>query len=300
MLNAEFGWLGSEQERKARESLVKTRVLDFKAAKPEIEWYTKFWVYDHIWNQERRVLGRVIPAYKQEVGDCVSFGMKQAGECAQIREIASGRQEEVFREWFAPWIYAVSRNQIGGGLSGDGSLGAWAAEAVNTHGVLFADDDGVPAYSGSLARKWGSRSNVSSPEYAKFFDVASDNTVAIAELKSVEEIRWCLSRGLTVTIASSRGFRMSPVVHKGYHVFVPSGTWMHQMCFVAYNDDIDAFYRMNSWGPSVHGEPLNGEKPGGAWNLAKDVEDELRTRSAEVYALYNFAGSQGDRDFNIV
>lgn len=298
-----MGWLGPKKAAEAKEAFrrdgfligvseaVKRGLLlkqaDPKASRP-------------IWELCREILGRDLPAGRQEIGDCVSWGMKQAGERRQVIEIAMG-QEEKFRPWFAPWIYAVSRNQIGGGLSGDGSLGAWAAKAVAQYGVLFADDPGVPPYSGSLARSWGSRRNKDNPEYKQFFDVARDNPCVCVEVRSVEEaVQMIRDFRRPLTIASLRGFRMEPREYKGYHVFTPSGTWAHQMCLIEYNEELPALYRLNSWGPEAHGRPLRGETPGGAWNLLGDIENEFRRMDVECFALVEFVGEPSGPDNRIL
>ncbi|MGB9619155.1 MAG: hypothetical protein ACPL7K_01930, partial [Armatimonadota bacterium] len=237
---------------------------------------------------------------RQEIGDCVSWGMKQAGKRRSVIEIASG-QEERFREWFAPWIYATSRNQIGGGkIVGDGSLGVWAAEAVAKYGVLFVDDPQVPPYSGGLARLWGSSRNAgSNPVYKDFFPVAAKRPCFSVEVKTVDEaVRMIRDFRRPLTIASMRGFQMQPRNYKGYHVFTPSGTWAHQMCFIEYNAELPALYRLNSWGPDAHGTPLRGETPGGAWNLLDDIEREFKTMDVECYALVEFEGDPSGPDWH--
>lgn len=299
-----FGWLGPEaaapeMDQARREGFLipfsqaeEMGILDFayrvppQAMKP-------------VWEISKDVLGYVLPAGRQEIGDCVSWGMKQAGEYRQLIEIAAG-QEEKFQRWFAPWIYAISRNQIGRGrISGDGSLGVWAAKGVSEYGVLFEEDEGVPRYSGSLARQWGSPRNAgSSPEYARFFPIAKDNPCICVEVKSVEEaVKMIRDYRRPLTIASMRGFQMQPRNYKGYHVFTPSGSWAHQMCFIEYNEELPALYRLNSWGANAHGQPLRGETPGGAWNLLDDIEREFRSMSVECFALVDFEGQPGPPDW---
>lgn len=297
-----MGWLGLDAERRARDSLMATGMLveysdvrqrfyaapsDPSLAKP-------------VWELEKQVLGQLLPTHRQQSGDCVSFAVKQAGERRQVIEIAAG-QEERWREWFAPWIYAVSRNQVGGGMSGAGSTGAWGAAAVNRYGVLFADDEGVPAYSGGLADRWGRAANVRNPEYQKFFEIASDNLCQTIHISTVEQaIEMIRDHRRPITIASSRGFQMTPRIYRDHHVFTPSGTWYHQMCFVEYNADLPALYRLNSWGPTIHGSPRNGETPGGAWNLLDDIAAEIRTRGVEMYVLVEFDGEPAEPDHNIL
>ena len=299
-----MGWLGPIREREAKKQLARAGLLrsisfdearerklivaaDPKARRP-------------VWELAQKITKKEYVAGRQEIGDCVSWGMKQAGEIRSIIEIAMG-QEERFRKWFAPWIYAVSRNQIGGGLSGDGSLGSWAAAAVSKYGVLFEDDEGVPPYSGNIARRWGSRANTRKPEYQKFFDVAKDNPCVCIEVKTVDEaVKMIRDYRRPMTIASLRGFRMEPREYKGYHVFVPSGSWAHQMCFVEYNEELQALYRLNSWGPDAHGKPLNGEIAGGAWNLLDDIESEFKRMDVECFALVEFEGEPGEPDHRIL
>ena len=299
-----YGWLGPLAEKEAKRDLYARGLLKSvsfdEAVERRLVVAADPVVQRPVWELAKEVLGREYVVGRQEIGDCVSWGMKQAGEIRQIIEIAMG-QEEKWRPWFAPWIYAVSRNQIGGGLSGDGSLGSWAAAAVSKYGVLFADDPGVPPYSGSLARTWGSRSNVRNPVYEPFFKVAEDNPCVCVEVKTVEDaVKMIRDYRRPLTIASMRGFQMQPRTYRGKHVFVPSGTWAHQMCFVEYDPELPALYRLNSWGPDAHGKPLNGEIAGGAWNLLDDIEREFKTMDVECFALVEFEGEPGPPDNRIV
>lgn len=254
-----------------------------------------------IWEFAKRVNGgKHIEVLKQETGDCVGCGAAQAGEYMAAYEIARLGQEEEFKRWYHAFIYAVSRvaPECGNGrLRGAGSTGAWAAVAMKKYGVLFWDDPEVPTYSGRLADQWGS----SGPP-KKFYDLAADNLVgSAAKITTVDDIRRATMNYHPVTIASGQGFDMTPVEYKGYHVFRPRGSWMHQMCYLAWMDDpFPAAYRYNSWGVNAHGKPLNGEPPGGAWQHAADIEKELKQHDCELFALSLFEGFQGKANFNIL
>jgi len=255
-----------------------------------------------IWEFAKKVIGgQHIPTWRQETGDCVSMGAVQAGQYLQCYEIAKGYEEEQFKLWFPPYIYGVSRTHrdCGNGQLGRraGSTGSWAAVAMMKHGVLFADDPNTPQYSGSLADSWGYKGP---PEEA--YSLARDNPVkSCARLRTVEELRAALINYKPCTIASNRGFKMEPQEYKGYHVFIPQGSWPHQMCYLSWIDDpFPAAYRFNSWGANAHGDPLNGEPPGGAWNRAEDIEKELRSGNVEVYAMSSFEGFKGEADFRIL
>ena len=123
----------------------------------------------------------------------------------------------------------------------------------------------------------------------------------VDELHSVRAIRAALLSDHLVTIASSRGFKMRPEEKEGYHVFVPEGTWMHQMCLIEWMDNpFPAAYRLGSWGPAAHGTPLRGEPPGGAWNLAEDLAPELATRSVECFAFSRFQAWPTTENYNLI
>jgi hypothetical protein len=91
---------------------------------------------------------------------------------------------------------------------------------------------------------------------------------------------------------------MRPIEHDGYHVFVPSGTWNHQMCLLAWMDKpFAAAYRLNSWGPNAHGTPLHDEPPGGAWCTVDVLARELAQAYTEAITYSSFDGwpSAADR-----
>lgn len=258
------------------------------------------------WELERRLFKTdrlprpLIPTHTQDTGNCVAAGLAGAGMKLQVIEIALRGEEEEFHPWFTPWIYAVSRNQIGSGMRGAGSTGAWGARAVNEYGVLFSDDPRVPKYAGT-SDNWGNRKNkgdISRSEYAGFASIASDNPVSITRARSVDEMVGLMDAGMTMTIASNRGFKVSE--YKGLHVYRPSGSWMHQMHITDIRRDPELmFYRMNQWGPN-HTKPLNGETPGGAWNFASDLEKELSGRYIEVYGYNRFKGQPGGPSHHLI
>jgi hypothetical protein len=237
-----------------------------------------------------------LPTFAQKTGDCVPAALAQAGARLQVAEIATLYQEEILHLWNVPFIYGISRVQIGGGqIPGPGSTGAWGAAAVRKYGVLFDADPGVPDYSGQLSDRWGEPPGP--PQ--KFQDLAHDNPVrSTAPLNTLEKIRNALCNYYPITIASSQGFRMRPIEHDGYHVFVPSGTWNHQMCLLAWMDKpFAAAYRLNSWGPNAHGTPLHDEPPGGAWCTVDVLARELAQAYTEAITYSSFDGwpSAADR-----
>lgn len=243
-----------------------------------------------IWTLTKKINnGKHLPTFEQLIGDCVAAGLSQAGARLQVAEISAEYQEEILRPWFVPFIYGISRVQIGGGqIDGDGSTGTWGAAAVKQYGVLFDDDQNVPKYSAAIGRSWGRQPG---PPAQHLFQAQDRPVKTTARLRRTDQIREALCNYYPVTIASARGFKMAPVRRDGFHVFVPSGTWMHQMSLIAWMDKpFQAAYRLNSWGPDAHGTPLNDEPPGGAWCTAECLAEELAWQSTEVYTYSNFEG----------
>ena len=113
-----------------------------------------------LWDYTKMVNGgKHLPTYRQEVGDCVSQGAANAVNYLACMERVRLGQSEEFKPTFQPYIYGISRVQIGGGRlnSSDGSIGSWAADGVRRYGVLASDTPGCPEYSGKVARRWGKR-----------------------------------------------------------------------------------------------------------------------------------------------
>lgn len=106
----------------------------------------------------KQVIGRHL-VWRQEIGDCVSFGAAKAVTIAEALNVVAGRgawKGEVATE---P-IYGFSRVEIGKRRlgRGDGSVGLWAIEALHRLGTMFRQQyDGVDLtnYSGSRAKQWG-------------------------------------------------------------------------------------------------------------------------------------------------
>ena len=317
MSTQHFGWLGYDAERRAwdearyqsEERLYNefSEVADTLPALKSTYYNRPFtWTLERLLYAKNTLPYEIIPAFFQYTGDCVAAGLAGAIQKLQVLELVMDGQEEEFREVFVPWIYGVSRNQIGGGkLRGDGSTGAWGARAVNEYGVLFCDDVGVPSYGKSnncTSDDWGHRRNrgqISGAVYGKFEPVAFDNKVAVVRATSVDQMIELMDAGYQLTIASYRGFKVTE--YKGFHVYRRAvKDWGHQMHITDLTrDPFVAFYRRNQWGDS-HAKPLNGESPGGAWNLAEDVEDELRRGGVEVYGYRNLSGSPSGPDYNII
>lgn len=253
-----------------------------------------------LWDYAKKVNGgKHLPTFRQEVGDCVSQGAANAVNYLACMEIIRLGEREEYRPAFQPYIYGISRVQIGGGrIGGDGSIGAWAAEGVRKFGVLFTTDNQVPAYSGAVARKWGNRPGP--PQ--SMIEQAKDNLVrSTAQVRSYEEVRDAICNGYPVTVASNRGFQMRPKVDGGKHWGVASGSWAHQMCFIGVDDGggRPGCYCLNSWGADAHGPPADDAPPGGFW-VDADVVTSM-VRQDDSFAFSQFDGFPAQKlDFTVI
>lgn len=228
-----------------------------------------------LWEITRKLLGEDTKNYPQQDGDCVSFGSKNAGEYLQAFQLKNTDKNK-WRSVFPPYIYGISRVQIGGGRLGRqaGSLGVWATQGLIKFGCLFTDVPGVPQYSKAIAQSWG----VSGPP-KQFIDEGSKYLLKMqmdaAKVTMWEQLKSAISNGYPVTVASSYGFSMK-LGSRGYHE--NTDTWPHQMCIIGY-DESEQYEEpcvciLNSWG-NAHGEVIdkvtNEKWPVGTLRVRKSV-----------------------------
>lgn len=280
------GWAGKAKAQKAWEEIKGSPEfvpLDIK----NVQGDGRLMLFDVV----KKVLGKFTENYPQEIGDCVSFGAKNAVEYLQCCEILMKGDREKFHNVFPPYFYGISRVQIGGGRIGcnsDGSVGSWAAQGVVKYGVLRSDFDGVPKYSGSIARKWGCNG---APDMfiqeAKSFPVQS-----AAIVTNWDDFVKAITNGFPVTIASNVGFEMK--VRNGEFYHRASGVWNHQMmgCGVSNTSEFTGAIILNNWG-DVHGrlkDEVTGEElPPGVLRVKKDVVEKM-LRQGDSFAFSNFKG----------
>lgn len=245
-----------------------------------------------LWDATVKVLGRHTDNYPQQVGDCVSFGSKNAIEYLICGRIARDGPNTEFDRVSTHYIYGISRVQVGKRqVRGDGSVGAWAATGVRTFGVLSLDDPGCPPYSGAIARAWGS---AGPPD--DMIRVAMQRMVkTTAPIRSALECRDAICNGYPVTIASDYGSTdIKP--RDGQMVARRNTRWMHQMCVVGYDGSrgpAGRFYVLNSWGAAAHPAPLGDEPPGGFWVEASDMD--YITKQGDSWAYSDFDGFPAQR-----
>jgi hypothetical protein len=280
---ARMGWAGPEAVAEAAEiraSMPEFRIVGDAGDNAEKDV--------RLWTAVLQVLGHHLPNYPQQIGDCCSFGSKNATEYVECNEIAiPGAPPRAFRPVFPPFNYGAGRVLIGKGrLRGDGSTGAWSAKAAQQYGVLAADESQVPEYSGSVARDWGRNGP---PEWA--ISAAKEHLVrTVAQVSTADEVRDAICNGYPCTIASNFGTKDFDV-KDGRRVARGNGSWNHQMCIIAYDGDepsgTNYFYVINSWGEKAHPAPLQGEPPGGFWITEAQCEKIVKQDDSFAYSGFD-------------
>lgn len=237
-----------------------------------------------LWKAALKVLGRLLPARNQgQVGSCVSFGTASAIEHTMLVEIMAGDPEE-FKDLCQESIYGGSRVEVGGGqISGDGSVGSWAAEFVNKWGCLargvYGSTD-LTQYSESRCREWGRKGvpDDLEPE-AKRHPVQTTSMV-----QNWEEAKRSLASGYGIAICSDQGFSMS---RDSDGFAKPSGSWGHCMALLGYQTgQREGGFILNSWGDDAHTGPTGAGDPprAGFWADAKVVDRMLRQEDSWAFS----------------
>lgn len=279
------GWTPPSEEDQLQIS--QDTVPFFIAERPN--WASSAGAQVYLWEFAKQVNGgEHLPTFYQQTGDCVSMGAANGVNYLQATQIAVHGLIHEFRPAYQPWIYGVSRTAVDLGNKrlgrSAGSVGGWAVGALKLYGMLPADTEGLPAYSGKIANEWGFKGPPS-----QWFDKAAESKLlSYAKVSSYEDVRDAIANGYPVTVASNRGFQMKQKLSGGKMVGIPSGTWNHQMCFIGVDDVSGHVYCLNSWGANAHSTPANGEPPGGFWVDKRTVNQMVS--QGDSYALSLFEG----------
>jgi len=243
-----------------------------------------------LWDAMLAVRGSHLPNVPQQIGDCVSWGAANAVNYLQAYQLVRGPPGFQFKEAYPPYIYGISRVQVGrkhgSNFRGDGSIGAYAAEGLRDYGVLRADAQDCPPYSGSIARLWGQRG---APEWA-VTEAKQQLVKTIAQVRTADQARDAICNGYPVTIASRWWGTTRIETRDGRKVATRNTSWAHQQCLIGYDGSgaNQYFYCLNSWGPNAHPAPLQGEPPGGYWIRFSDVDRICK--EGDSWAISSFDG----------
>jgi len=185
------------------------------------------------WEQgEMQLFGRTLPAHAQTIGDCVSHGFARGVQDqlyidqAQTRPKGVYAAEEPIQIATEP-VYALSRVEIGKGRigNGDGSVGAWAAEAVQQYGVLPRKAYGqydLSKYRPDLAKSWG-RPKAGLPNELE--PEAKTHVVQyVAQVTTSDEAKAAARNGYVIPVCSNQGFVQK---RDANGICKPSGQWAH-------------------------------------------------------------------------
>lgn len=247
-----------------------------------------------LWQAVRKVNNKGPPFYpnvnQQSVGCCVGCGFKHAADVVQAVQIVGGSKEQ-WKPLSVECIYGASRIDIGRGqISGDGSLGRWAADAVQKVGAAPMEKIGsidLTTFSPARAREYG-RSGVPADVKA----VAKEHPVKGAALvTSWADAKRAIGQGYPVAICSDQGFTMQRDATGRCR---PQGQWNHCMALLgvrAAKDGRDeGGYILNSWGDSAHTGPVwPADAPvAGFWADAAVIDRMLK--QSDSFALSGFTG----------
>lgn len=277
------GWVDDKQAVAAVVAEMPIKAFADTPAFREAEAEPKF-VY--LWDAVRKVNGGKIPVKNQNpIGSCVSFGTNTALERTLAVDVATLRRAEWMR--IAEEVtYAGSRVEVGGGrISGDGSVGAWAADFVRRWGVVGRAVHGqydLTEYNPERCRSWG-RSGVP----AELEEVARQRPVKdTTRVTTWDEAKKALASGYGIAICSNQGFSRQ---RDANGVARAAGSWAHCMCLDGYHiDDNGREYGHieNSWGPDYHVGPVGWGEPttAGFWAESSVVERMLRQKDSWAFS----------------
>lgn len=237
----------------------------------------------------------------QLIGDCVSMGWGGGTEDLQIGQIlsllsSSGffkdnpehlelasaipllQIEEVkdvlhmnginYKDIATESIYGFSRCEVGGQWNSheDGSVGAWAADAVTKFGVLTRES--VGPYDGKRAKLWGAKGVPDNLEAEarlhlwKITSQVSSFTEAAAAIQGFKPVMVCSNRGFSMN-RDKQGFCS------------PSGSWGHCMRFMGVRWDRPGLLCFQRWGANNPSGPTDLNQPSNTFWVDADVADRM-------------------------
>lgn len=222
---------------------------------------------------------------RQELGDCVSHGNRNACDITRAVEIhIDGEAEDFVTLGATEAIYGAR------GYSGDGGMTCSRAVSFITKdgGVLlrkkYGDFD-LSKYSSSLAYKWGRGIPDLIVAEAKKHQMKTASLI-----RSIEELRDALANGYGVAVCSGQGFS-STRDKDGFAA--ARGSWAHCMCIAGFDDysPRKGVLIINSWGENWISGPMPswGPIPKGSFMAEIGVVERM-IRSGGTFAFSKFDG----------
>jgi hypothetical protein len=249
-----------------------------------------------------------LPTWMQIDQDCVAVSTAGAIQKLSVKEVTLLQNEEMIWTPHPTWLYALSRNQIGGCELGrlPGSLMAWMGQAINDYGILFMEEKGVPAYTKEVIEDWcfGFMRDKNYFPYFKFYDVAQKRNLTLVRCKKAEQVVNILKAGGTVTIVSDVGLQPYEQSNRRRYKFGGRAMY-HQMYFsdVLFDDECTktgvSLFRYNLWGTPKELQGLSGDPSGGAWYPLEYLEEELDRSYPEATGLLGMQGKETKPNYRL-
>jgi hypothetical protein len=244
-----------------------------------------------LWQAVRKINNKGPPWYPNvnqlNVGCCVGCGFKHCADIAQAMQIIQGKRAD-WKPLSVEVIYGGSRVEVGGGrISGDGSVGAWAAKWIKDYGVApmekYGDID-LTTFSPARARDFGKRGVADVVE-----KVAKEHPVkGTAIVKSWTDVKRAIQQGYPVAVCSDQGFRME---RDGTGRARPQGSWAHCMAIIGVRSGPnEGGFILNSWGDDAHTGPVwPADAPvAGFWADASVIDRMVK--QGDSFALSDMVG----------
>lgn len=247
------------------------------------------------WDYFRKASGEEPDLTPQPTGNCVSCAADDILELTQCVEICNGDAEE-FKPIYSPYHYATGRVLIGQNRlrGGAGSLGSWQAKAIEVYGSIPMTA-GLPKYTAANVDAWGDDRPAEGKSFRDHLEEGKEHIIkTTAEVHGWEQLRDGMAAGHFSTIASMRGYTMSPD-SEGFHR--PNGQWGHQMSIWGYCDTGPKPWVAikNQWG-DVH-TTLKDFETGELWpkgfirvRLDDFVKLHLSMQGAETFIYSGYEG----------
>ena len=250
------GWVDKPEEVKQTRETSENWFPSFAAAAPDVRLEDDNFPDTFLWDAELAVLGKLLPAFHQTLGTCVSQGWGRAIQDLLLQAIMLGETSEVWHGLVATEpLYVGSRIEVGGGRLGNsqGSIGAWMAKFIQQWGFLLRLKYGQFDFrtpNDNWAQQYGSSSGGLPPELEA---IARRHPVRyVAPVTTAPELRASISKmRRPVPVCSNQGFTNTRDAEGFDH---PNGVWNHCMVWRGYfrarggPKGREAFVCQQSWG----------------------------------------------------
>jgi hypothetical protein len=303
--DAGFGWQPNpEGVREFLDELGEQKY--FAQAAPEAmakSRHVDTFLYRSMDRAHRARYGKPFVAWKQGIGDCVSFGAAGAIYCSESVSWDLGQMAEPPMLPSTEACYAGSRVEARGKPEGsggwsDGSYGGAAAKWLRDWGVVYRKPFpelgyDLTTYSPERAKQWGNYGCGGQGDNGRLDAIAKRHPARhVVAIRSWEELAAAVTAGFPVTIASNVGFA-SRTDEVG--ALAAQGQWLHQMCIIGIRfadqsppgvKPMDAALVLNSWGTtwlSYAGRYPADQPAGTFWASRETVERILRQNDS--YAI---------------